>query len=248
MSVVYSDAMRVRTISLVAIAVAALLAAIAIVVAPAFAAGSAATHGTASRSASVAKPRVVKKFIAYGAGRKAQMTQYSRRHYGAKQATYLLKKPRAVVLHHTDGADWQSAWNTFNANTAYVINGVKEKPGVSAQFIIAKNGTIYQLMPLNYRARHAIGMNYIAFGIEFCQESAGHSGHWMDRQILSRTKQVNAGLKLVRWLQAHYGIKTGDVVGHATANGSRFFMDKTGIKNGAGDWFAPELKKFKARL
>jgi uncharacterized alpha/beta hydrolase family protein len=52
----------------------------------------------------------------------------------------------------------------------------------------------------------------------------------------------------VRWLQAHYGIKTADVVGHATANSSRFFMDKTGIKNGAGDWFAPELSKFKARL
>jgi N-acetyl-anhydromuramyl-L-alanine amidase AmpD len=103
-------------------------------------------------------------------------------------------------------------------------------------------------MPLTYRARHCIGMNYVSFGIEFCQESAGHSGRWMDQQILKRTKQVNAGLRLVRWLQAHYGIKTRDIVGHATANGSRFFMDKTGAKNGAGDWFAPELKKFKARL
>ena len=69
----------------------------------------------------------------------------------------------------------------------------------------------------------------------------------MDQQILNRPKQVNAGLKLVRWLQAHYGIKTGDVVGHATANDSRYFMDKTGIKNGAGDWFAPELKAFSSR-
>ena len=233
--------MRVRTISLVAIAVAALLAAIAIAVAPAFAAGSAS-------STSVAKPPVVKKFISYGAGRKQQTADYCRRHYGAKQATYLLTDPKAIVLHHTDGADWQSAWNTFNANTAYQTAAGKEKPGVSSQFIIAKDGTIYQLMPLNYRARHAIGMNYISFGIEFCQESAGHSGHWMDQQILNRPQQVNAGLKLVRWLQAHYGIKTGDVVGHATANSSRFFMDKTGIKNGAGDWFSAELGKFKARL
>ena len=229
--------MRVRTISLVAIAVAALLAAIAIAVAPAFAAGSAS-------STSVTKPPVVKKYIAFGAGRKKQMTDYSRHHYGAKQASYVLSDPRAVVLHHTDGADWQSAWNYFNGNAAY--NG--EKPGVSSQFIIAKNGTIYQLMPLDYRARHCIGMNYVSFGIEFCQESAGHSGHWMDQQILNRPKQVGAGLKLVRWLQAHYGIKTGDVVGHATANNSRYFMDKTGIKNGAGDWFAAELNKFKARL
>jgi hypothetical protein len=233
--------MRIRTISLIALAVAAILAAIAIIAAPAFAAGSAS-------STSVSKPSVVKKYISYGASRKQQTADYSRRHYGAGQATYVLSDPRAIVLHHTDGADWQSAWNTFDANTAYQTAAGKEKPGTSAQFIIAKDGTIYQLMPLTYRARHCIGMNYVSFGIEFCQESAGHSGHWMDQQILNRPKQVNAGLKLVRWLQAHYGIKSGDVVGHATANGSRFFMDKTGIKNGAGDWFAPELKAFKARL
>ena len=70
----------------------------------------------------------------------------------------------------------------------------------------------------------------------------------MDTQILNRPRQASAGLRLVRWLQAHYGIKTGDIVGRATANDSRFFMDKTGIKNGAGDWFAAELSKFKARL
>jgi hypothetical protein len=226
--------MRIRTISLIALAVAAILAAIAIIAAPAFA------------STAAPKPPIVKKFIAYGAGRKAQTADYNQRHY--HQHTYVLSKPRAVVLHHTDGADWQSAWNTFDANTAYVINGVKEKPGVSAQFIIAKDGTIIQTMPLTYRARHCIGMNWVSFGIEFCQESAGHDGHWMERQILSRTKQVNAGIKLVRWLQYKYGIKTSDVVGHATANGSRFFMDKTGIKNGAGDWYSAEVKTFRSRL
>jgi beta-N-acetylhexosaminidase len=231
--------MRVRTISLVAIAVAALIAAIAIAAAPAFATGSAA-------SSAPPKPKITKKFIRYGAGRKAQTSDYCKRHY--HQHTYVLSKPKAIVLHHTDGADWKSAWNTFDANTAYVINGVKEKPGVSSQFIIAKDGTIIQTMPLTYRARHAIGMNWSSFGIEFCQESAGHDGHWMERQILNRTAQVNAGLKLVRWLQHKYGIKKRDVVGHATANSSRFFKDFTGIKNGAGDWFSAELKTFKSRL
>jgi hypothetical protein len=38
------------------------------------------------------------------------------------------------------------------------------------------------------------------------------------------------------------------VVGHATANGSRFFKDYTGIKNGAGDWFSAEVKIFRSRL
>ena len=77
-------------------------------------------------------------------------------------------------------------------------------------------------MPLDLRARHAIGMNWTSIGIEFVQEARdGKDGHWMDRQILDRTRQVNAGLKLVRYLKARFGINDGDVVGHAMANDSR---------------------------
>jgi len=99
------------------------------------------------------------------------------------------------------------------------------------------------------RARHAIGMNWSSIGIEFVQEGkSGKDGHWMDQQILARTAQANAGLRLVRYLQARFGIKKSDVVGHATANDSRYFKEFTGIKNAAGDWFAPEVKAFRARL
>jgi hypothetical protein len=227
----------IRTVSLVTLIVAGVIAAVAIIAAPAFAAGSSVTRAAAP------KPPIVKKYIRYGDGRKQQTIGYNKRHYN--QRTYILSKPRAIVLHHTAGADWQSAWYTFDGNTAY--NG--EKPGVSAQFIIHKDGTIYQTMPLNYRARHCIGMNWVSFGIEFVQEMrAGKDGHWMDRQILNRPKQIKAGLKLVRWLQYKYGIKTGNVVGHATANSSRFFLDKTGIKNAAGDWYSAEVKVFRSRL
>ena len=199
-----------------------------------------ATSPSAGR---VPKPPIVKKYIRYGTARKKQTAAYCRRHYG--QRVWRLTKPKAIVLHHTAGATWQAAWNTFDANTAY--NG--EKPGVSAQFIVHKDGTIYQLMPLTHRARHCIGMNWTAFGIEFVQEPrAGKDGHWMDRQILARKKQVGAGLRLVRWLRYRYGIKKVDVVGHATANASRFFKDRTGIRNAAGDWYAAEVKAFRARL
>ena len=222
---VYSDTMRIRTISLVALGVAGIIAAVVVIAAPAFSAPATASSGPSARAASaqVAKPPIVKKYIRFGESRKAQMADYSQRHYG--QHTYWLTNPKGIVLHHTAGADWQSAWYTFDGNTAYN----NEKPGVSAQFIIHKDGTIYQCMPLNLRARHAIGMNWKTFGIEFVQEmQSGKDGHWMDRQILARDKQVNAGLRLVRWLKARYGIANGDIVGHATANDSRFFMDKTG--------------------
>ncbi len=223
--------MRIRTISIVALVVAGIIAAIAIIAAPAFAATSAP------------RPPIVKKYIRYGGGRKAQMADYSKRHY--RQHTYVLTNPKAIVLHHTAGATWQSAWYTFNGNSAYN----NEKPGVSAQFIIHKDGTIYQCMPLKLRARHCIGMNWKSIGIEFVQETrSGKDGHWMDRQILKRTKQVNAGIKLVRYLKARFGIKNTDIVGHAMANDSRFFKDYTGAKNAAGDWYSAEVKVFRRRI
>jgi len=224
---------RIRTASLVALAVAIVIAAVAIIAWPAWAGAATAAP----------RPPIVKKYIAYGNGRKAQTIGYSKRHY--HQSTYKLTNPKAIVLHHTAGSTWQSAWYTFNGNAAY--NG--EKPGVSAQFIIHKNGTIYQCMPLNLRARHCIGMNWKSIGIEFVQEArSGKDGHWMDRQILKRTKQVKAGIRLVRYLKARFGIRNTDIVGHATANKSRFFMDKTGAKNAAGDWYAAEVKVFRSRL
>jgi beta-N-acetylhexosaminidase len=234
--------MRIRTVSLVALGVAGVIAAIAIIAAPAFSASATAAPTTAA-SADAPRPPIVKKYIRYGGARKAQMEDYSKRHY--HQHTYVLTNPKAIVLHHTAGSDWRSAWNTFNANTAYN----DEKPGVSAQFIIAKDGTIYQLMPLDYRARHCIGMNWKSIGIEFVQEArSGKDGHWMDQQILNRDKQVDAGVKLIRYLKARFGIVNRDIVGHAMANDSRFFKEYTGIKNAAGDWYRAETLKFRAKL
>jgi N-acetylmuramoyl-L-alanine amidase len=198
--------------------------------------------------AAAPRPDITVKYVPFGAQRKAQTAAYNKRHY--HQDTWKLTDPKVVVLHHTSGADWESAWNTFANNTAYEsIPGHPEKPGVAAHFIVDKDGTIYQCLPLTVRGRHAIGMNWTAIGIEFVQEGiSGKDGHYLDRLILHRTKQINAGLKLVRYLQGRFGIKTSDVVGHATANKSRYFKEYTGIKNAAGDWFAPEVKAFRAKL
>jgi N-acetyl-anhydromuramyl-L-alanine amidase AmpD len=198
---------------------------------------------SAAITAADIKPPIVKKYISFGAVRRAQMADYSQHHY--HQHTTWLAKPKVVVIHHTAGAQWQSAWWTFQNNTAYN----NEKPGVVAHFIIAKDGTIYQCLPLYLRGRHAIGMNWTAIGIEFVQESAkGKDAHWMDRQILARDKQALAGVRLVRYLKLRFAIKNTNVIGHAMADASPFFKDYTGAKNYAGDWYAPEVKLFRARL
>ena len=214
----------------------------------AFGAASAASAAASAPDAKAPRPHITVKYVPFGAQRKAQTAAYNKRHY--RQDTWKLTSPKVVVLHHTSGADWESAWYTFANNTAYEsIPGKPEKPGVSAHFIVDKDGTIYQCLPLTVRGRHAIGMNWTSFGIEIVQEGIpGKDGHYLDRQILKRPKQMAAALALVRYLQGRFGIKKANVVGHATANDSPYFKDYTGIKNGAGDWFAPEVKAFKARL
>ena len=235
--------LRMAPLTRIALAAAAALALCASLSAAFLLIAAVAPAVAGATTASAPRPPITVKLIPFGATRKAQMADYSRHHY--HQHTWKLTDPKVVVLHHTDGANWQSAWSTFANNTAYN----NEKPGVSAHFIVGKDGTIYQCLPLTVRGRHAIGMNWTAIGIEFVQESrSGKDGHWMDQQILHRPKQIGAGLRLVGYLRSRFGIKKNNVVGHATANASPYFKDYTGIKNAAGDWFAAEVSAFRARL
>jgi hypothetical protein len=185
-------------------------------------------------------PAIVQDPVAYGPARKAQMAAYSERHYG--QATWVLK-PFAIVLHYTGTYTYASAHATFASNTATM----GELPGVAAHFVIDKDGAIYQQVPLDVRARHAIGLNWCAVGIEFVQES-GSGPAWAIDQIFARRRQLDAGLRLVSWLQAKYGIPAADVLGHATANSSPLFKDLEGWRNDHVDWAASAVTRFKAAL
>jgi N-acetylmuramoyl-L-alanine amidase len=231
--------MRIRTISLVALGVAGVIAAIVIIAAPAFAATSAP------------RPPIVQKYIPYGARREAETARYNNRHYGPDQNTFVLTNPKVVVLHFTAGANWRSAWSTFANDTRYESTPhLLEYPGVSAHFIVCKDGTIIQCVPLRLRARHAIGMNWTSIGIEIVQEvPSGMTGHWADQQILRRTRQVNAVVKLVRYLQGRFQIKTGNVIGHAMVNDSPYFKElMKNTKNRTGDWIRQDVLQFRARL
>jgi N-acetylmuramoyl-L-alanine amidase len=78
---------------------------------------------------------------------------------------------------------------------------------VCAHFVIDTDGTIYQLVNLRIRCRHAIGMNWTAFGIEHVGTSAG--------RVLRDGDMMRASLRLTAWLMLKYGISYGDVIGHA---------------------------------
>ena len=103
-----------------------------------------------------------------------------------------------IVEHYTASGTFASAFNTFAANAPDVE--LHERPGVCAHFVVDRDGTIYQLVSLRLMCRHTVGLNDIAIGIE-------HVGFW-DAEILGRPAQLRASLRLTRWLQARYGIRT----------------------------------------
>ena len=119
--------------------------------------------------------RVVEDPIPFGAKRREETAQYSLRHYG--QDTWRLT-PHVIVLHFTDGSSYEGAHQLFASDTP----NLGELPGDTSHFIIDTNGTIYQQLSTQIRGRHAIGVNWVAIGIEFVQPQ-GASSHWADQQI-----------------------------------------------------------------
>jgi N-acetylmuramoyl-L-alanine amidase len=171
-----------------------------------------ATHGLAmagtphipSPEKHVPKPKIVWDPIPFGATRKAQTVAYARRHYGSfMKPTWRLIHPHVIVIHYTD-ASYSSTFNTFANDVP--DSELHELPATSAHFVIDTDGTIHQLVSLGTMARHTVGLNWTAFGIE-------HVG-FSDAQVLGDRKQITASLRLVHWLRCRYGIAIKNVIGH----------------------------------
>jgi N-acetylmuramoyl-L-alanine amidase len=138
------------------------------------------------------------------------MESYARRHYGIN--SYRLASPHVIVEHITVTPDFPSVYNTFANDTADPELG--ELPGVCSHFVVDKDGTIYQLVPLDIMCRHTVGLNYTAIGIE-------HVGQ-TDSDLLSDKRQLRASLALTRWLRCRYDIQPRDVIGHNESLSSRY--------------------------
>jgi predicted transcriptional regulator len=47
-----------------------------------------------------------------------------------------------------------------------------------------------------------------------------------DAQVMGDRRELNASLKLTRWLQSRYGILTRNVIGHAESLSSRYHRER----------------------
>lgn len=148
--------------------------------------------------------KLIDKPIVFDSTRIKLSLQYLKERHGIPAKTITIE-PVMVVLHWTGAKTLSSTFNAFNHATLdgdrKAIAGASNL-NVSSQFLIDRDGTIYRLMPENNFARHVIGLNYCAIGVE----NVGSDDFPLTEA------QLKANEQLVRYLTAKYKIQY--LIGH----------------------------------
>jgi beta-N-acetylhexosaminidase len=108
--------------------------------------------------------------------------------------------------------------------------------------VVDRDGTIYQLVPLNVMCRHTVGLNDVAIGIEHVGTS--------DAAVLHDAPQLRASLALTRWLMARFHISRANVIGHNESLSSPFHKELYAPwrRQTHGDWTHADMAVYRSRL
>lgn len=139
---------------------------------------------------------IVDKLLPFSDRRRELTVAYLRAHVDPERTDATLE-PKAIVLHWTAVNDLEQSWAIFAPEELQGRPDIDDagRVNVSAHFLVDRDGTIYRLMPDDLVARHVIGLNQVAIGVE----NVG---------VDSLTEaQLAANIALVRHLRAtHPGI------------------------------------------
>lgn len=130
----------------------------------------------------------VDNFIPQSEYRDKLTDEYTLKHYGQIYREII---PQAVVVHWTAMGTLESNWNFF-----YAAERSDGTLNVASQFLVGRDGTVWRLMPETNFARHIIGYNHCAIGIE---NVGGYDG----REDLTEA-QLTANVRLIKYLHAKY--------------------------------------------
>lgn len=141
---------------------------------------------------------IKQKPIEFGKQRVELTKEYIKQHYGLEVDDITII-PKIIVVHHTALDDFERSFKRMKdeillSDRTDISNG--GKLNVSAHYLVDKDGTIYSLMQDNHMARHTIGLNYSAIGIE-------NVGGQNDRDNLT-DKQLQANKELINYLKSKY--------------------------------------------
>jgi len=145
------------------------------------------------------KNTIIQKPVNFSQKRIDLSKEYIQTHYGF-EAKNIDIQPKSIVLHWTSIMDFELCFERLKAEE--IVQGRKyiQNAGalnVSAHFLVDRDGTIYQLMPENLMARHTIGLNYSAIGIE------NIGGEENKAEDLTQ-EQAEANIRLIRYLKQKY--------------------------------------------
>ncbi len=150
---------------------------------------------------------IVDKPILFGPEREALTKEYIQKHYGIKNPDIYIT-PKIIVIHYTAIDDLERSFRAFyprilpgfrsDISAASALN-------VSAHFLVDRDGRVYRLMDERIMARHVIGLNLYAIGIENVGGAEG-------KEDLT-PEQLRANIELVSYLLKKYpGIEY--LIGH----------------------------------
>ena len=131
---------------------------------------------------------------------RARLTLDYRRVHSDRAAQDLAIEPRVIVLHYTGGSSAKATRAYFDNIKIEAARKQLARGGavnVSAHFLVDRDGTIFRLQPETRFARHCIGLNHIAIGIE----NVGDGAKWP-----LTAAQVAANAALVRDLASRFPI------------------------------------------
>jgi N-acetyl-anhydromuramyl-L-alanine amidase AmpD len=114
--------------------------------------------------------------------------------------------PKMIVLHWTEIPTLQKSFEAFyNVKLPDWRSEIKSSSSlnVSSQFLVDQDGTIYRLMDETTMARHVIGLNHCAIGVENVGGTA---------QTPLTKAQIKANIRLVKYLAKKYDIDY--LIGH----------------------------------
>ncbi len=196
-----------------------------------------------SGSDSGSDPPIVDWPITWSDERAALTLDYRRQHEAA-DASDLTITPRVIVLHYTAGGSAKGTKSYFDRLTMEPSRKQLASAGrvnVSSHFLVDRDGTINRLQPETRFARHCIGLNHIAIGIE----NVGDEARWP-----LTAAQVTANAQLVRSLARRFPIT--HLLGHFEVlkfRGHPYYVERVaGYRNRKGDPGARFLGLVRAEL
>ncbi|MEJ2581779.1 MAG: peptidoglycan recognition family protein [Acidobacteriota bacterium] len=136
--------------------------------------------------------------ISFSAERFSATQRYIADHYG-EEAEDITIEPRIIVLHWTAVDNLDRCFAIFDRELLGGSRpglGTAREVNVSIQFLVGRDGATYRLMPETWMARHVIGLNYSAIGVENVGGAQGVDD--------LTDAQVKANIRLVRYLVGKY--------------------------------------------